>query len=166
MSIFNFISDLFSKKNEFPNASDLETYQPLTNENLDEWERELKSRINVLELKVKDRMVDFIKSNDNHLKFSWDSGNDEAFLNFEGYNNSFDNEEFWELEEYLILKLEIPDAGEFEMHGEGFLTIENDIVAADFWSTMRFMEDYDEEKDEEIWSETQTEKKVEKLFQI
>ncbi|MCW3169633.1 hypothetical protein OMO38_13990 [Chryseobacterium sp. 09-1422] len=166
MSIFNFFSNLFSRKNDFQNASDLQTFQPSADYNPDAWEKEQLSRINELELKIKDRFVDLIRSKNNHLKFSWDSGNDEAFLNFEGHENTFDNEEFWELEEYLILKLDIPDAGEFEMHGEGFLTIENHTIVADFWSTLRFMEDYDEEKEEEIWSEAETEKKVEKLFQI
>ena len=166
MSIFNFFSNLFSKKNNFPNATDLETFQPLTDDNLDAWEKEQLLRTNELEIKVKDRFVNLIRSKNNRLKFSWDSGNDEAFLNFEGYENTFDNEEFWELEEYLILKLEIPDAGEFEMHGEGFLMIENKRVVANFWSTLRFMEDYDEEKEEEIWSEAETEKKIEKLFKI
>ncbi|WP_312075777.1 hypothetical protein [Chryseobacterium sp.] len=166
MSLFKFFKNLFSKENDFPKASELASYQPFTDENLNKWRKAQSAKARELEVKVKSKIVALINANDNHLKFSWDSGNDEAFLYFESKEEIFEEEELWELEEYMIVKLDIPDAGEFEMHGEGFLKIENSSAIADFWSTLKVMEDYDEENDQEIWSEIETEKKEEQLFQV
>lgn len=166
MSIINFIKNLFLTKNPFPKASDLETYTPLTEENLEAWRKKEQEKKSSLEKKVKETIIEQIKEQNNSLKFSWDSGNDEAFLTFENNKTDIDEEKSWEIEEYLILKLEIPDAGEFEMHGEGFLYIENNSVFANYWSTLKFLEDYDEEKDEEIWSEAEVEKNISELFKF
>lgn len=99
------------------------------------------------------------------LGFSWESGGDEAFLTIADTTDA--NRQLYEgFEEYLIHKLEIPDAGEFEMKGEGKLFIRERRVWAAYHSNTRFLQDYDEESEQEVWEEMETEQKERMLFAL
>jgi hypothetical protein len=86
------------------------------------------------------------------LPFTWESGNDEAFVTFKDSTEA-ESDNFQELEEYIIDKLEIPDAGEFEMTGSGTVYLHENLIKAKYSSIMRGVIDYDEENDRSIYSE-------------
>jgi len=97
--------------------------------------------------------------NGDKITFKWDSGNDEAFVyvsindkEIEDDNDNFLNEEIGNM---LIMKLDIPDAGEFSMEGKGDIIIKNNRIVARYSSEIKGMIDYDEENDVEIFSEVE-----------
>jgi len=97
--------------------------------------------------------------NGDKITFKWDSGNDEAFVyvsindkEIEDGNDNFLNEDIGNM---LIIKLDIPDAGEFSIEGKGNIIIKNNKIVAIYSSEIKGMIDYDEENDVEIFSEVE-----------
>jgi hypothetical protein len=70
------------------------------------------------------------------------------------------------LEEYIIDKLDIPDAGEFTMNGSGMIYIADNAVKAKYSSIMKAVIDYDETTEEEIYSEEEQSSDDKVLFDI
>lgn len=100
------------------------------------------------------------------LSFTWESGGDESFVYFPGMSAE-QEEECWPLGEYLTFRLEIPDAGEFQMRGRGELFQKDGAVWARYSSVLRETIDYDEKTEQEIYGEeTIVEEEERRLFSI
>lgn len=134
------------------------------NQYLSRWEKERAERIKVAEERLKTWIVAMIAEKGS-LAFTWESGNDEGFVTFK---DDFDREEdsFEELEVYILEKLEIPDAGEFQMNGSGDIYIENNLVKAKYSSIMKELIDFDEETQQEIYGEGEEESADKVLFAV
>lgn len=128
------------------------------------WEQERKERIIQTEANIKDWLVALVKEK-KQLPFSWESGNDEAILSFKDYAE-WDSNNFEDLEGYIIDKLDIPDAGEFEMTGEGFIYSDGKSIRASYQSIIKEMVDFNEETEEEIYGEEIKDKGDKLLFVI
>jgi hypothetical protein len=128
------------------------------------WEQERKERMIQTEANIKDWLVKLVKEK-KELPFSWESGNDEAFLSFKDYAE-WDSNNFEDLEGYIINKLDIPDAGEFEMTGEGIIYSDGKSVKARYQSTIKEMVDFNEETEETIYGEEVKDKGDVVLFMI
>lgn len=115
------------------------------------WKKEDEERLILVENQVKDWLTEYLKANGD-IKFSWESGNDEGFVTFEN-GVSEDEDNFEDLEDYITTKLEIPSAGEFQMTGKGTIYLENNSVKAKYSSIFKTTIDFDEETEEEIFSE-------------
>jgi hypothetical protein len=127
-------------------------------------DQEKNKRIKEAEDLLKQWIVQLIKEKDG-ITFTWESGNDEAFVTFKDKNEADENK-FWELESYIIDKLDIPDAGEFSMNGEGKIYILNYEVRAKYSSTMKALIDFDEETETEIYSEEEHDSGDKVLFNV
>jgi hypothetical protein len=127
-------------------------------------ERERQERIKEAESNLKDWIVLSLKERGS-LSFTWESGNDEAFITFKDSNEA-ERENFEQLEEYIIDKLDIPDAGEFRMDGSGLLYIANNLIKAKYSSIMKGITDYDEETDSVTYSEEEHDSGDKVLFMI
>lgn len=162
--ISNFLQKLFGGKpaQQAPTAGPQTTHQP--GDFMYTWQQERMKRANAMEQEIKDWLVTTIKETGN-LPFSWESGNDEAFITFKDRQET-QEEEFDTLEQYILLKLDIPDAGEFNMTGEGLIYIDNDKVKAKFSSLMKEVVDYDEETEQETYGEEVVNTGEELLFLI
>lgn len=154
-----FFSDLFGKspKKEQPKPPQVEDW-------LARRERERQERMLEAGGKLKDWILKSVKERGS-LNFSWESGGDEAFVTFVDKKES-DEDNFEELEYYIIDKLEIPDAGEFKMNGSGKIYIANNEARVEYRSTMKGVVDYNEETQEEIYSEEEQESGDKVLFTI
>ncbi len=136
----------------------------MNNDNDNDWRKQEEDR-NKQFLAEVEKWLGEIVSKQVVLNFHWESGGDEAFLTLEKFDEN-DEGKKQDLEEYLILKLDIPDAGEFEMKGEGKLYFKDSAIWAAYQSVIRMVEDYDEEKEEEIYGEAEVESTDKKLFAI
>ncbi len=114
-------------------------------------ENERNERIKSREASIKNWMLNSVREKGN-LAFSWESGSDEAFVTFKDSNEA-EQDNYEDLEQYIIDKLDIPDAGEFKMNGNGTIYIDGDLVKAKYASTMKGIIDYDEATETEIYSE-------------
>jgi hypothetical protein len=128
------------------------------------WEQERKERMIQAEANIKDWLVALVKEKKD-LPFSWESGNDEAFLSFKDYAE-WDSNNFEQLEGYIIDKLDIPAAGEFEMTGEGVVYSDGKSVKARYHSSIKEMVDFNEETEEAIYGEEVKDKGDVVLFMI
>jgi hypothetical protein len=158
-----FISGLL-KKLFGDNHNQPEISLPLNHNFMAQWEKEQEERIVAAEARIKDWLITSLKEKGN-LPFSWESGGDEAFVTFQD-NDGTDEENFEDLEEYIIDKLNIPDAGEFQMNGSGTIYIENNLARAKYSSTIKAVIDYDEETEEEIFSEEEQDSGDKVLFAV
>lgn len=129
-----------------------------------DWHKQKEERNKQLLAAVESWLAEVVRKH-GPLNFHWESGGDEAFVTLENFGET-ENEKIHSLEEYLILKLDIPDAGEFEMNGEGKLYLKNGAVWAFYQSSVRMLEDYDEETEKEIYSEVEVESADKELFPI
>lgn len=152
--ISGFFKRLFGKKNE---QTKVENY-------MDSWGKERQQRIVNAEARLKDFIVSSLKEK-GKLTFSWESGHDEAFVTFDDKDDSKEDD-FFDLEEYIVYKLDIPDAGEFQMNGNGTLYIQDNFVRAKYSSTMKETIDYNEDTDEEIFDEEIVESNDISLFPL
>lgn len=145
------ISSLFRKI--FGNNSRQEPKQVLSpNENLiARWKKEREENVLAIEREIKDWLTGVLK-NKGEVPFSWESGNDEALITFQN-GVDFDDDNFEELEQYILGKLDIPDAGEFQMNGKGVIYIAQGEVRVKYSSIFKTTIDFDEETEEEIFSE-------------
>ncbi len=99
----------------------------------------------------------------------WDCGGDEAFAYpaIDGKELQYEDAFSEELAEYIIQKLNLPDAGEFYLKGGGRIFIEDDSnIVIEHTSVMAGVVDYDEEKEEEIYSEEEQESGKQVLFEL
>lgn len=159
----NLFQKLFGKPIEAKNtsqATQVENY-------MERWERERQSRITEAENNLKDWIIKHLKEKGS-LPFSWESGNDEAFVTFKDAANTSGDEEakFFDMEQYMIDKLDIPDAGEFQMNGNGTITIDNNNAIVKYSSTVKMLLDFNEETEEEIYSEEEKESGEKILFSL
>lgn len=99
---------------------------------------------------------------------TWDCGGDEAFAYpaIDGKELGYENEFSCELADYIIEKLNLPDAGEFYLKGGGRIFIEANTIVIEHTSVGAGVMDYDEEKEEEIYSEEEEESGKNVLFEI
>jgi hypothetical protein len=128
------------------------------------WEQERKERMIQTEADIKEWLANLVKEK-GELPFSWESGNDEAFLSFKDYAE-WDSNNFEDLAGYIINKLDIPDAGEFEMTGEGFLYSDGKSIKARYHSSIKEMVDFNEETEETIYGEEMKDEGDKLLFVI
>ncbi|GAA4343877.1 hypothetical protein [Flaviaesturariibacter amylovorans] len=115
------------------------------------WEQEAAERTAAVEASVRGWLVDTLRRQ-HRISFAWESGGDEGFINFPGFNKE-EEDRYCELEEYLMNKLDIPSAGEFQMTGRGTLFLTDGVVRAKYSSEYREVVDFDEVKDEEVYGE-------------
>lgn len=157
MSLFKSIFDkLLGNKP----AQDTHTPAPA----LSRWEIERQENIRKAETAIKGWLTEKVKEKGT-LNFSWESGNDEAFLEFEEYNDA-EQDQYETLEMYIVDSLEIPDAGPFQMTGNGTLYIADNVMKVMHSSILREIVDYDEKTEEEIFGNTDEEKGDVALFTI
>ncbi|GAO43119.1 hypothetical protein [Flavihumibacter petaseus] len=124
---------------------------PVSNGYLSRWEKERQARIAAAEAQLKPWIGEVLKE-EGELSFSWESGNDEAFVTFQNSDEArADN--FEDLEFYIIDKLDIPDAGEFQMNGSGTVFLAGNSVKVKYSSIMKEVVDFNEETEEEIYGE-------------
>jgi len=135
-----------------------------TNDHMVLWQTKRNKRIKEAEEKLKDWIIRSITEKGS-LAFTWESGNDEAFVEFNDYNE-VEQDKFECLEEYIVDKLNIPDAGEFSMNGNGTLYIADNFVKAKYSSTMKGIIDYDEATETEIYSEEELDSGDKDLFAV
>jgi hypothetical protein len=157
--ISNFINKLLGKgqsQKQMP-------IQP-NNNYLQQWEKEREKRVIEAEARLKNWILALLKQKGT-LSFSWESGGDEAFVTFADRTDA-DEEKFQDMEEYIVNKLDIPDAGEFQMNGNGKIYIENNLVRVKYSSTIKEIIDYDEETEEEIYSNEEQDSGDQILFSI
>lgn len=141
--------------------------QAASNSNINyvgQWEQDRQKRISEAELSLKQWFLPIIQEKGN-IEFSWESGHDEAFLTIKDFqpSDAFDAEE---LELYIIDKLDIPDAGEFNMTGTGTLYIQNNAVRAKYNSELKELVDFDEETEAEVYGEPERESADKELFKF
>ena len=159
MDIINFLKSLFSGKK----ASGVPG-SPVNSNYLARWEKEREERMVAAEAVLKDWIIKLLTER-NGLPFSWESGSDEAFVTFEGLDDS--SEDIVEdLQQFIIDKLEIPDAGEFEMNGKGTIYLENNLVRVKYSSIMKAIVDFNEETEEEVFSDEELDSGDQVLFAI
>jgi len=137
---------------------------PQKNDFMARWERERNEEIKKAEEKLKDWIILSIRERGS-LTFTWESGNDEAFVTFKD-NNEAEEDNFQDLEEYIVVKLDIPDAGEFRMDGSGTLYLADNLVKAKYSSIIKGVIDYDEETDTQIYSEEEHDSGDKVLFMV
>lgn len=118
---------------------------------LERWEQERQKRIAAAEVVLKPWLSAKVKEK-GELSFKWESGGDEAFVTFDNKNEDEENL-FFDLEGYIIDKLDIPDAGEFTMTGNGVIYSNHNEIRVRYSSVLRGIIDFDEEKEEEIYGE-------------
>ena len=161
MGIFKSILRLFQgeKTQSVPNTPDTNSSQHF----IDRWEKERQARVASYEQELKLWLLQLLKEK-KELRFNWESGNDEAFVTFEDEDNM--NENFESLQDYMIAALDIPDAGEFEMHGTGTIYIAGNAVRVTHESITKMIIDYDETTDEVIYGNNETDKGDIILFTI
>jgi hypothetical protein len=138
--------------------------EPTTNDYMARWEKERQQRIQAAESRLKDWVIASVKEKGS-LSFSWESGNDEAFVTFKD-STEMEEENYQDLEEYIVDKLDIPDAGEFEMTGSGTVYIDGNLVRAKYTSTMKAIIDYDEGTEKEVYSEEEEDSGDKVLFTL
>lgn len=163
MNVFSKLLRFF-RGNQQEKSDVIRISQSTVDDYLARWETERQERMQAAEVRLKDWLVSLLKKEGN-LTFSWESGNDEAFVTVK-HKEATEEENVEDLEEYLIDKLEIPDAGEFRMDGRGTIYIEGNFVRAKYSSVMKGVIDYNEETEEEIFSEEVEDKGDRILFQI
>jgi hypothetical protein len=120
-------------------------------QHLSRWEKERQERMQVVEGTLKPWVLNLLKEK-GELTFSWESGNDEAFVTFDAFTEAEENN-FMELEEYMVDRLEIPDAGEFQMNGSGTVYMDGGIARVKYTSVMKEIVDYNEKTDEVVYGE-------------
>jgi len=170
--ISKFFGNLFKKDNSpkklesisNPTVIKLQLTPAEVNNYRDRWEKERLERIVAAEGKLKDWIIVSVRTRGS-LAFSWESGNDEAFVTFKDYDEA-SKENFQELEDYVIDKLNIPDAGEFQMNGQGTIYIADGLVKTSYSSIMKELLDYDEETQTEVYSEEEQDSGDKVLFGI
>lgn len=137
---------------------------PQTNDFMSRWEKERQENIVKAQAEIKEWLTEKVKEKGT-LNFSWESGNDEAFLEFEEYNDA-EQDQYQTLEMYIIDSLEIPDAGSFQMTGNGTLYIADKVMKVVHSSILREIVDYDEKTNEEIFGNSDEDKGEVDLFTI
>jgi hypothetical protein len=143
-----------------PQANDT----PIFNSYMQRWEQERQARIKETEARLKDWIIISVQEKGG-LEFSWESGNDEVFITFKDTNEE-EKDNYYDLEDYVIDQLDIPDAGEFQMNGSGTIYIADNLVRAKYSSVMKGLIDYNEETEEEIYGEEEEDSGDKMLFAI
>ncbi|SFW61234.1 hypothetical protein [Chitinophaga sancti] len=116
------------------------------------------------EAAIKDWLIARVKEKGT-MNFSWESGNDEALVEFNEYNDA-EQEQFDTLEWYIINLLDIPDAGEFKMIGNGSFYSADNAIKLMHSSTLREIVDYDEKTGDEVYGKSDEDKGDILLFTI
>lgn len=127
-------------------------------------ERERQERISASEAELKDWIILTVKEKGG-IPFSWESGNDEGFVTFTDKSNA-EEDNYDNLEAYIIDKLDIPCAGEFEMNGNGTIYIADSFVRAKYRSTYKEVVDYNEETNEAVYNEGETDSGDKAMFPV
>jgi len=105
----------------------------------------------------------------NEVTVRWDCGGDEAFayLAINGEELKFGDELGEAMDYFIIEKLDLPDAGEFYLKGVGRVFIEEERrIVIEHQSVMAGEIDYDEEKEESIYSEEVVQQGRHVLFEL
>ncbi|HYG51668.1 MAG TPA: hypothetical protein VD905_12235 [Flavobacteriales bacterium] len=163
----NFFSKLFGGKKPQNNSSNTQASQNKSADNYSDWQKKEQERQAALAENVKAPIIQHISKN-GIFKFTIEAGNDEAFLHFEASTEKTeeDEQELYDIEEYLIDVLDIPSAGEFSMTGEGSLFMKNNKVYCEYKTIYKELLDYDEENDKEIYSDETEERYETELFPL
>ena len=146
----NFISkllhQLFGRREQA-----MEPPPPVRSSFMEMYEKQRLERIMNAEASLKDWLIRSLRQSGT-MPFHWESGNDEAFVTFENKTGT-DEESYEELEQYIVDKLNIPDAGEFQMNGMGEIYLSDQTAKVKYSSTLKAIIDFDETTNEEIYSE-------------
>jgi hypothetical protein len=151
VSLFSFLKSLFGNKSGSSSGAS-------------SWMGEQTRRTSQFERDNGSWVVNKIKAH-NGLAFSWESGGDEAFVTFADFSAD-DEDKFQLMEEYIVNKLDIPDAGEFNMTGQGNMYIEDKFVKAKYSSVIKEVVDFNEETETEVYGEEEEDSGDRKLFEI
>jgi len=116
-----------------------------------QWERERAERNSNIEQSAEEWLVKYLDKKAS-VDFTWESGNDEAFVYFSDMPDA-DEDDLMDVESYIIIKLNIPDAGEFEMNGAGTIYKQDNNVRVKYSSIIKALIDFNEDTEEEIYSE-------------
>ena len=169
--ISGLLSKIFGKRNvekpapaRQPSANNDQVAPLQLNDFMARWEKERNERIKAAEEKLKDWIILSIREKGSPA-FTWESGNDEAFVTFKDSNEADENN-FQDLEEYIVDKLDIPDAGEFRMDGSGTLYLADNLVKAKYSSIIKGITDYDEDTDAVTYSEEEHDSGDKVLFMV
>jgi hypothetical protein len=95
-------------------------------------------------------LIELLQTNEVSIK--WNCGFDDAIIHV--YTNTTpisDNLMLEKFEDFLIAILELPDAGEFKMTGEGSVYKKGDEIFISFQSESKDLVDFDEIEEKEIW---------------
>jgi hypothetical protein len=68
------------------------------------------------------------------------------------------------LGEFIVDCFDIPDAGEFEMNGSGTIYLSGNLIRAKYSSVTKLLVDFDEETDEETYTEEEHDSGDQVLF--
>jgi hypothetical protein len=93
------LSSLFGNgKPKQPRTEYIPQPRPAVENYMDRWERERNERIRSAEEKIKDWLVASLKEK-GKMEFSWESGNDEAFVTFKenNYEDGPERDNYYEL---------------------------------------------------------------------
>lgn len=146
MSIINKLLRLFTGNKQPQSAA---AADPAVPERPFSWSRSNDEETRAMELRIKAWLVAWLRRQ-GPMPFSWESGSDEAFLSFSEPAGA-DQQYFYDLEDYLIRKLDIPSAGEFAMNGNGTVRITGNTVKVQYSSAIRELIDYDEVNEKEVY---------------
>lgn len=162
--ISNIFEKLFGKNNQKTQP----TTQPEPSREIDNymarWEKERQERIKAGEEGIKDWLLATLKKKGT-LPFTWESGNDEAFVTFKDDSDA-EEDNFQYLGEYIVDCLNIPDAGEFKMNGSGTIYITANLIRAKYSSVIKALVDFDEKTEQETYTEEEHDSGDQVLFSL
>jgi hypothetical protein len=129
------------------------------------WQQAMFKRAKEVEPKVRDWIIHTLKA-DGAIPFTWESGNDEAFVELTSFDAESPEleETIWSMQEYIIYTLAIPDAGEFQMDGNGEIYLQGNEARIRYESTYVEIVDYDEELDEPVYEKVEEKDSGDKLL--
>ncbi|MCB0607534.1 MAG: hypothetical protein KDD12_07455 [Lewinella sp.] len=101
------------------------------------------------------------------ITVKWDCGGDEAIIKVlvDGAELTYNNAFAMELDMYLVNYLNLPDAGEFSMTGNGEIVEENEELYIVYESILKGVEDYETGRWKELNEKDDVYSGKKKLFQ-
>ena len=101
---------------------------------------------------IKNWLLSHLNAN-RKVTVKWDCGGDESFVYpyIDGVEVGYDDEIHDVFEQFLIAELDIPDAGEFSLQGQGTIFIEDGKIVIEHSAEGTATIDYDEETEQEIF---------------
>lgn len=160
----SFLGKLFGNNSQTTYVAKQPEPSKEANDYMTRWEKERQERIKAGDEKIKGWLLALIKQKGT-LPFTWESGNDEAFVTFQDETEA-EEDDFQYLGEHIVDCLNIPDAGEFEMNGSGTIYITGNAIRAKYSSVIKAVIDFDEKTEQEIYTEEEHDSGDKVLFSL